>query len=150
MMLYYTNSAEQTEEVGRHLAELIESRGLERAFIAMRGEMGVGKTAFTRGFASHFGIKGVKSPTYNVVNEYSGRKRIFHFDMYRITDPDDLYSTGYDDYLASDGYTVAEWSEKVEDVIPEDAISVTITRTDSESGREIRIDFGGSDDNAGI
>ena len=149
-MFKITNSPLETEAVGAALARALEKDGVRRAFIAMRGEMGVGKTAFTRGFASHFGIKGVKSPTYNVVNEYSGRKRIFHFDMYRITDPDDLYSTGYDDYLASDGYTVAEWSEKVEDVIPEDAISVTITRTDSESGREIRIDFGGSDDNAGI
>ena len=128
-MIYYTASAEETEGVGRSLAEKLEKDNKKRAFIAMRGEMGVGKTAFTRGFASHFGISGVKSPTYTVVNEYSGRARIFHFDMYRITDGDDLYSTGYDDYIESDGYTIAEWSENVEEDLPDDAITVTISRT---------------------
>lgn len=139
-MIYYTASAEETEGVGRSLAEKLEKDNKKRAFIAMRGEMGVGKTAFTRGFASHFGISGVKSPTYTVVNEYSGRARIFHFDMYRITDGDDLYSTGYDDYVESDGYTIAEWSENVEEYIPTDAIYVTISRAaDNEDARQIEI-----------
>ena len=139
-MIYYTASAEETEGVGRSLAEKLEKDNKKRAFIAMRGEMGVGKTAFTRGFASHFGISGVKSPTYTVVNEYSGRARIFHFDMYRITDGDDLYSTGYDDYIESDGYTIAEWSENVEEYIPTDAIYVTISRVaDNEDARQIEI-----------
>ena len=136
-MIYYTKNTEETEALGGALAELLENKGISRAFIAMRGEMGVGKTAFTRGFASSFGVSGVKSPTYTVVNEYSGRKRIFHFDMYRITDGDDLYSTGYDDYIESEGYTIAEWSENIEDYIPEDSIYVTISRipeqTDSRS-----------------
>ena len=140
-MIYYTNSATETEGVGRALGELLEKRSISRAFIAMRGEMGVGKTAFVRGFASHFDISGVKSPTYTVVNEYRGRARIYHFDMYRITDGDDLYSIGYDDYIDADGYSVAEWSENVEDYIPENAIFVTITRTDGESGRRIEIDY---------
>lgn len=141
-MIYYTASAEETEQVGRALAEKLENDNVKRAFIAMRGEMGVGKTAFTRGFASHFGISGVKSPTYTVVNEYLGRVRIFHFDMYRITDGDDLYSTGYDDYIESDGYTVAEWSENVEDYIPEDAIYVRISRApDNADAREIEITY---------
>ena len=139
-MIYYTASAEETEGVGRSLAEKLEKDNKKRAFIAMRGEMGVGKTAFTRGFASHFGISGVKSPTYTVVNEYSGRARIFHFDMYRITDGDDLYSTGYDDYIESDGYTIAEWSENVEEYIPTDAIYVTISRVaDNADARQIEI-----------
>ena len=139
-MIYYTASAEETEGVGRSLAEKLEKDNKKRAFIAMRGEMGVGKTAFTRGFASHFGISGVKSPTYTVVNEYSGRARIFHFDMYRITDGDDLYSTGYDDYIESDGYTIAEWSENVEEYIPTDAIYVTVSRVaDNEDARQIEI-----------
>ena len=98
-MTFYTGSAEETEEVGKRLASALENNKQKRAFIAMRGEMGVGKTAFTRGFASHFGISGVKSPTYTIVNEYRGKVRIFHFDMYRITDGDDLYSIGYDDYM---------------------------------------------------
>ena len=105
--------------------------------------MGVGKTAFTSGFASYFGISAVKSPTYTVVNEYVGDKRIFHFDMYRITDGDDLYSIGYDEYIESDGYCITEWSENIEDFIPSDAIFVTIERVDgNESERKIRIDYG--------
>ena len=98
-MIYYTKSAAETEELGRRLAEALDTRKVARAAIAMRGELGVGKTAFTRGFASYFGILGVKSPTYTVVNEYRGRVRIFHFDMYRISDADDLYSIGYDEYI---------------------------------------------------
>ena len=136
---FYTASPEETEAVGRELAEAVSDRG--RAFIAMRGEMGVGKTAFVRGFASYFGISGVKSPTYTVVNEYRSASgvSIYHFDMYRITDGDDLYSIGYDDYIEARGYSIAEWSENVEKFLPEDAIFVTISRTDFSSGRKIEI-----------
>ena len=140
-MTKITKSPEETERVGRMLAESLEARGIRRAFIAMRGEMGVGKTAFTRGFASHFGIAGVKSPTYTIVNEYRGRVRIFHFDMYRIEDGDDLYSIGYDDYVETDGYCIAEWSENVEDFLPENAIFVTVSRVDGDpDGRRIDIE----------
>ena len=140
--IYYTKNPAETEAVGRIIAEWLENHGISRAFIAMRGEMGVGKTAFTRGFALHFGISGVKSPTYTIVNEYRGRARIFHFDMYRITDGDDLYSTGYDEYVESDGYTIAEWSEKIDEFIPEGAIFVTILRSpDSEDGRRIEVEY---------
>ena len=128
-MIFNSKSTAETEAVGRELAKVLEESGRVRAFIAFRGEMGVGKTAFTRGFASHFGISGVKSPTYTVVNEYAGRVRIFHFDMYRIEDSSDLTSIGYDDYVMSDGYCIAEWSENVEEDLPDDAITVTISRT---------------------
>ena len=128
-MIFNSKSTAETEAVGRELAKTLEESGRVRAFIAFRGEMGVGKTAFTRGFASHFGISGVKSPTYTVVNEYAGRVRIFHFDMYRIEDSSDLTSIGYDDYVCSDGYCIAEWSENVEEDLPADAITVTISRT---------------------
>jgi tRNA threonylcarbamoyladenosine biosynthesis protein TsaE len=141
MMVYYTCSDKETEAVGAALAKRLDAEGRKRAFVAMRGEMGVGKTAFTRGFASHFGISGVKSPTYTIVNEYRGRVRIFHFDMYRITDCDDLYSIGYDDYIETEGYCIAEWSENIESDIPTDAIFVTISRTDDSEGRRIDIDY---------
>ena len=145
-MIYLTKSPAETEAIGATLARSLEERGLKRAFIAMRGEMGVGKTAFTRGFASHFGINGIKSPTYTIVNEHVGRVKIFHFDMYRITDGDDLYSIGYDDYIEADGYCIAEWSENIEKEIPEDAIFVTISRVDGNTeGRRIEID-----ENSGI
>ena len=141
-MTIYTKSPEETEKVGADLAARLEKDGIKRAFIAMRGEMGVGKTAFTRGFASHFGIHGVKSPTYTIVNEYRGRVRIFHFDMYRISDGDDLYSTGYDEYVETDGYCIAEWSENVEDYIPEGAIFVTVSRVDGDAdGRRIDVEY---------
>ena len=140
-MTIYTSSPLETEAVGADLAKRLDEAKITRAFIAMRGEMGVGKTAFTRGFAAHFGISGVKSPTYTSVNEYRGRVRIFHFDMYRITDGDDLYSIGYDDYIEAEGYSIAEWSENIESEIPADAIFVTISRTDDTEGRRIDIDY---------
>ena len=142
-MIEITRSAEETERVGSMLAERLEAGGVRRAFIAMRGEMGVGKTAFTRGFASHFGILGVKSPTYTIVNEYRGRVRIFHFDMYRIKDEDDLYSIGYDDYVEADGYAIVEWSENIEYAIPDGAIFVTIERVaEDENYRKITVEGG--------
>ena len=139
-MIFISHSAAETEAVGRDLARMLEKSGRDRAFIAFRGEMGVGKTAFTRGFASHFGITGVKSPTYTIVNEYAGRVRIFHFDMYRIEDSSDLASIGYDDYVRARGYCIAEWSENVEEDLPEDTVTVTISRLPSgDDDRQIEI-----------
>ena len=140
-MVFYTKSPDETELVGKRLAKALEERKISRAVMALRGELGVGKTAFTRGFASELGISGVKSPTYTVVNEYAGKCRIFHFDMYRIADSDDLYSIGYDDYVERDGYCIAEWSENIEDALPDDAIFVTITRTERECGRRVEISY---------
>ena len=138
-MIEYTKSAEETERVGALLAEKLENDGKKRAVIAMRGEMGVGKTAFTRGFASHFGISGVKSPTYTVVNEYRGRVRIFHFDMYRITDDEDLYSTGFYEYFSRDGYMLAEWCENIPYAIPEDAYILRIEKVSPDAPDKRRI-----------
>ncbi len=141
---YRVSSAEMTEEVGANLAEMLEKNNITKCFIALRGEMGVGKTAFSRGFASHFGIQGVKSPTYTVLNEYKGRLAVHHFDFYRITDGDDLYSIGYDDIIESDGYCLCEWSENIEDFLPPDIITVTISKTGivgEEDIRNIEFDF---------
>ncbi len=121
-------STEETEKTGYELAKRLDNAGIRQAFIAIFGEMGVGKTAFTRGFASYFGIKCVKSPTYTVLNEYRGSAKIHHFDFYRITDGDDLYSIGYDDIIEDDGYSLGEWSENIVDFLPEGAIKVTLTR----------------------
>lgn len=140
-MVYLTKSPEETESIGNRLALALEARGIKQAVIAMRGELGVGKTAFTRGFASHFDISGVKSPTYTIVNEYRGKARLFHFDMYRIVDEDDLYSIGYDEYIEAEGYSIIEWSENIEGALPEDAIFVTVKRTAPfPDGREITIE----------
>ena len=98
--------------------------------------MGVGKTAFTSGFASYFGIKGVKSPTYAVMNQHtapSGR-RILHFDTYRISDDDDLYSIGFYDYLDSGDIMIVEWSENIDYAIPEGSLFVKIERIEGDEG----------------
>lgn len=138
---YQTRTAEETEAVGRGLAERLLSAGVRRAFIAMRGEMGVGKTAFARGFASALGITGVKSPTYTVVNEHKGNPvSFFHLDLYRLGGEEDLESIGYDDYLVRDGYLLCEWSESLPDAIPPDAITVTIRRGAGEGERMIEIE----------
>lgn len=135
-------STAETERVGARLAEALSKKNIKRAFIAMRGEMGVGKTAFTRGFASHFGIKGVKSPTYTVLNEYRGRVFIYHFDMYRLQSEDDLISIGYDDYVDREGYLIAEWSENAEELLPHERITVEIKRDkENDEGREIIFDL---------
>ena len=137
-MVFITNNTEETKKVGYDLAEKLDGSG--RHFIALRGEMGVGKTAFTSGFASYFQISTVKSPTYTVMNEYRGSATIYHFDMYRITDSDDLYSIGYDDYIETDAYSIVEWSENIEDFIPEDKVTVTIERVpEDENKRKITI-----------
>lgn len=131
---YKTTSATETEALGRAIGERTLASGRRRLFLALFGEMGVGKTAFCRGFASAVAPgAAVRSPTYTVVNEYRGKGLpIFHFDMYRIEGGDDLASIGYDDYLASEGVILCEWSENIRDEIPEDALCVTIARTGDE------------------
>lgn len=141
---YISHSTEDTEAVGASIALALDEASVARAVIAMRGEMGVGKTAFTRGFLSALGGSGAKSPTYTVVNEYKAKRRVFHFDMYRIDGEDDLLSVGYDDYLDTDGYAIIEWSENITELLPEKRITVTIDRCDeNESDRKITVDTDG-------
>ena len=152
---YISHSAEETEAIGGKIARALDEASVRRAVIAMRGEMGVGKTAFTRGFLYALGGTGAKSPTYTVVNEYRARRMVFHFDMYRIEDEDDLYSIGYDDYLDRDGYAIIEWSENISELLPKKRITVTIQRCDEdESQRKITVDIDGfaelANDNACI
>ena len=136
-----TSSPEETEAVGNTLAHALLNEGLRHAYIAMRGEMGVGKTAFARGFGRALGVSGVKSPTYTVVSEHKGEALpFFHLDLYRIEDSDDLWSIGYDDYLAREGYMLCEWSERIPEEIPADAIYVTILRGENEADRLITIE----------
>ena len=126
----YTNSVEETENYGISLAKkLAEDNTLPR-FIALYGDLGVGKTAFVRGFTSIFAQKArVKSPTFALVNEYKGDAlSVFHFDMYRITDEDELYSIGFYDYQDRNGIYLVEWSENIEYALPEEYFSVKIEK----------------------
>ena len=141
-MIYTTNNTDETKKIGYNLACELDKQGGKK-FIALRGEMGVGKTAFTSGFASYFGINAVKSPTYTVMNEYRGSGQvIYHFDMYRITDGDDLYSIGYYDYIDSGAYCIVEWSENIEEYLPSETVTVTIERVpDLPDSRRITINY---------
>ena len=136
---YLTNSPEETEAVGKALASELAIRAPHGTLIALEGEMGVGKTALVRGFCTALGIRGTKSPTYTIVNEYAGTPPVFHFDMYRIEGEEDLYAIGFDDYLARDGYLLLEWSENVKEALPSPHITLRIERTDMASGRRITI-----------
>ena len=136
-----TASEMETEDAGAALALCLRHKSIPYAFVALFGEMGVGKTAFTRGFCRALGIDSVHSPTYTVVNEYTGGEYpVLHFDMYRIESENDLLSIGFDEYLARDGYALCEWSENIEPFLPYDAIRVTLSRTDGGCGRKIRIE----------
>ena len=137
-MEFITNSPEQTEQVGATLAQQLSPGAL----IAYRGDLGAGKTAFTRGLAKGLGSpEPVTSPTYTIVNEYlSGRIPLFHFDMYRLRSADDLFDIGWDDYLERGGVCAVEWSENVEEAM-EDPILVTIEKL-GETDRRITITGG--------
>ena len=131
MNRFITNSAEETEQLGERIASKL--KGME--VIALFGGLGMGKTAFTRGLARGLGADDVvSSPTFALVNEYSGRVPVYHFDMYRVTSWDDLYSTGFFDYLDT-GVLVIEWSEKIEGALPENALRITISRGESDNQR---------------
>ena len=139
-----SESVEHTEELGAMLANLIIEDGTLPRFVAMY-DLGVGKTAFVRGFCSKLCPNStVKSPTFALVNEYrctnSGSiKKVCHFDMYRVTDEDDLYSIGYDDYLRDDYMCIAEWCELIPYALPEERIEVRIEKTDLEDKRRITL-----------
>ena len=131
-MEFLTYSPEQTEKVGAALGKILPAGTV----LAYRGDLGAGKTAFTRGLARGLGYaEPVTSPTYTIVNEYlGGRLPLFHFDMYRLGSSDDLWDIGWEDYLERGGVCAVEWSENVEDAM-EDAIWVTIQKTGEESRR---------------
>ena len=137
-MEFITNSPEETEAVGAALGKALHAGTI----LAYRGDLGAGKTAFTRGLARGLGYgEPVTSPTYTIVNEYlGGRLPLFHFDMYRLGSSDDLWDIGWEDYLERGGVCAVEWSENVEDAL-EDAICVTIHKT-GETSRRIEIEGG--------
>ena len=137
-MEFITNSPEETEEVGAALGKISKPGTV----LAYEGDLGAGKTAFTRGLARGLGATDmVTSPTYTIVNEYlSGRIPLFHFDMYRLASSDDLWDIGWEDYLDRGGVCAVEWSENAADAM-EDAIRVRIEKIGDES-RRITIEGG--------
>lgn len=133
---FISNSPADTEKCGELLANELKNGD----FVAFFGTLGAGKTAFVRGMARILAPEAyVQSPTYTIVNEYKSRAPLFHFDMYRISDEDDLYSAGYDDYFMRNGIFAVEWSENVPFAIPEKHYRVTIEKT-GEDTRKITIE----------
>ena len=134
-----TNTVHETEQWGKTLAEHLLKCGRFPAFVALFGDLGAGKTAFVRGFASVLSPGSrVKSPTYTIVNEYrQGKKPLFHFDLYRITSDEDLFGMGFDEYVDA-GYCIAEWCEHIGSAMPDAAVTVHITK-EGETSRKIVI-----------
>ncbi len=132
-----SNSYKETEKTAADLAEKISGS----AVIAMTGDLGAGKTAFVRGLARALGYEGeVSSPTFAIVHEYiGGRLPVYHFDMYRVDSWDSLYSTGFFDYMDTESVLAVEWSENIENALPENLITVDIKRGENENSRVITI-----------
>ena len=153
MSLFYTLntfSPAETEAAGAALARQMQENDTLPPFIALYGDLGVGKTAFVRGFASVIAPESlVRSPTFALVNEYRAKPRsLFHFDMYRIEDEDDLYSIGFYDYLERRGICLVEWSEKIPYALPEDYLRVTIEKDapDTPDSRRITVEVRSEED----
>ena len=121
-----TNSAEETFALGKKLGEA----AVAGAVFTLNGDLGVGKTVFAQGFAEGLGITGaVNSPTFTILQVYEeGRLPLYHFDVYRIEDPEEMYEVGFDDYLYGQGVCLIEWAEMVAEMLPEDYTAVTIEK----------------------
>ena len=134
---FETHTPEETFDAAQKLAKKIKGGDI----VCLSGEMGAGKTLFAQGFAKGLGIKdAVTSPTFTIVNEYTDVVTPFyHFDAYRIEDPDEMYEIGFDEYLFSGGICLIEWPEMIEELIPQSHVSVTIKRGDNPSKDRIII-----------
>lgn len=134
-MIYESHSAEETFEIGRKIG----MEALPGTIICLDGDLGTGKTVFTKGVAAGLGItEPVVSPTFTVVQIYEeGRLPLYHFDVYRIDDPDEMEEIGYRDYFYGEGITIIEWSELIAEIIPEDAKRIVITK-DTSKGFDYR------------
>ncbi len=137
MASFVTKSVAETEELAVKLAKKL----MPGTVIAFFGGMGMGKTAFTRGLAHGLGLENsVSSPTFAIVNDYGGNPPLVHFDMYRVTSWEDLYTTGFYDYMDMGAILAIEWSENIENAIPENAVRITIEQGTADDERVITID----------
>lgn len=145
MKVIISKCVEQTKQIGAKLAGLLKPGDV----VALYGSLGMGKTAFVKGLASEFGIKeeAVSSPTYSLVHDYGGNPPLYHFDMYRVVTWDDLYSTGFFDYIDAGGILAVEWSENIEDALPDKIIKVEFERGQGDNERIIKITGDNIDEN---
>lgn len=137
MICFNSKSTEQTEKFAERIAKELKSGDV----VAFFGSLGMGKTAFTRGLAKGLGNKSdVSSPTFAIVNDYGGSPAFVHFDMYKVESWEDLYSCGFFDYLDMGAILAVEWSENIENALPENAIRVAIEKGQEENERIITIE----------
>ncbi len=135
MKEFRTFSSQETVEVAKRLGNILQNGDV----ICLNGDLGTGKTAFTNGIAQSLGIDGyITSPTFTIVNEYRGNIPLFHFDVYRIGEPDEMFDIGYDEYISGEGVVVIEWADLIKDVLPLEHIRVDIKK-DLDSGLDARI-----------
>lgn len=135
MKIFETNSYEETQKIAADFANTLKGGEV----IAMYGDLGAGKTAFVQGLAKALNITShVTSPTFTIVNEYEGRLTLYHFDVYRILDPEEMYEIGYDEYIENGGVCIIEWAELIEELLPREYIKVTICK-DANKGDNYRI-----------
>lgn len=134
-MKFESFSAEETYALGKKLGE----EAKPGAVYCLSGDLGVGKTVFTKGFAVGLGVTDtVNSPTFTIVQEYKGRLPFYHFDVYRIEEPEEMEEIGYEDYFYGDGACMIEWAELIEELIPADAVKVCISK-DLQKGTDYRL-----------
>lgn len=133
-MVYESFDAKQTEELGGQIAK----RAKAGSIFCLSGDLGVGKTVFTKGFASALGVTDyITSPTFTIVNEYDGDFKLYHFDVYRITDPDELFDIGFEEYIYGDGVCLIEWAEIIKEDLPDYCVWIKIEK-DLEKGLDYR------------
>lgn len=123
-MIYYSQSEKETKQLGFNLSKKV----VKGSVISLRGSLGAGKTVFAKGFAEGLGItEAIVSPTFTLVQEYDGVLKMYHLDLYRLSGEDEFESMGGEDFLYPDGVTLIEWSEKIEDMLPDNTIFINIT-----------------------
>ena len=133
-MEYISKNSADTKKIAAEFVKTLH----EGDVICMYGDLGAGKTAFAQGLAQGLNIgEPITSPTFTIVNEYYGDLPLYHFDVYRIADPDEMYEVGYEEYVYGDGVSVIEWAELIEDILPENRYNVTIKK-DMAKGEDYR------------
>ncbi|MFA9399018.1 MAG: tRNA (adenosine(37)-N6)-threonylcarbamoyltransferase complex ATPase subunit type 1 TsaE [Clostridiaceae bacterium] len=139
-MEFEVYNTDDTFKIGKNLGLLLKQGDI----ITLEGDLGTGKTEFTKGIAKGLDIDDyIVSPTFNIVNEYNGRLKLNHFDVYRVCDPDEILAIGFDEYIFSDSVSVIEWANYIEDILPKDRIKVTILKdlTKGLDYRKIEINY---------
>ena len=135
--VFVSHSVDETKDFAKNFAKTLNGGEV----LCMYGDLGAGKTAFVQGMAEGLSVSDyVNSPTFTIINEYQGRIPLYHFDVYRISDSDEMYEIGYDEYINSDGVCVIEWAELIEDILPDGIIKVTINKLTLDDDREIIIE----------